>query len=152
MRFQIKPVFVAGLAVLGLVACTPSVVEDTRPGQPVKQRQDAFKDILRHFEPMGVMLRDGAYEAERFEAMARALWERRESPWAHFGPDTHYPPSKSTAAVWEKPDLFQKERAHFLEQVETLMTVSASADENQIEKAYNGVYDSCKSCHRSFRR
>ena len=31
-------------------------VEDTRPGQPVKQRQVAFKEIVKTFEPMGVML------------------------------------------------------------------------------------------------
>ncbi|MBE0586583.1 MAG: cytochrome c, partial [Hydrogenophaga sp.] len=34
-------------------------VEDTRPGQPVKTRQEAFKDLLRSFEPMSKMMKEG---------------------------------------------------------------------------------------------
>ena len=48
-------------------------VEDTRPGQPVKQRQVAFKEIVKTFEPMGVMLRKDRYDADKFLPMAEAL-------------------------------------------------------------------------------
>jgi uncharacterized protein YceK len=41
---------------VGLSGCNAHV-EDTRPGQPVKTRQVAFQEILKVFEPMGVMLR-----------------------------------------------------------------------------------------------
>jgi cytochrome c556 len=44
-----------------LAAC--GEVEDTRPGQPVKTRQTAFKEIVKAFEPMGVMLRENRYDA-----------------------------------------------------------------------------------------
>ena len=71
--------------------------EDTRPGQPVKQRQQAFKEIIKSFEPMGVMLRKGSYEADRFLAFAEKLHAARELPWRHFGADTNYPPTKAKA-------------------------------------------------------
>ena len=60
------------LCVLTLGACS-GPVEDTRPGQPVKHRQDAFKAMLRSFEPMGVMLRTHSYRADEFARLANEL-------------------------------------------------------------------------------
>ena len=54
-------------------------VEDTRPGQPVKQRQVAFKEIVKTFEPMGVMLRKDRYDADKFLPMAEALLAKRDA-------------------------------------------------------------------------
>ena len=76
-----------GLVILSaatlLTACGEP--EDTRPGQPVKQRQTAFKDIIKSFEPMGVMLRKGTYDAERVEKFTAELIARRDLPWGHCG-------------------------------------------------------------------
>lgn len=60
----------------GLAACNP-VVEDTRPGQPVKTRQVAFKEMLKVFEPMGTMLRTDRYQPEKFAALAAELMTKR---------------------------------------------------------------------------
>jgi cytochrome c556 len=151
MHVNTKPVLLAIGLSMGLLACSPEV-EDTGPGQPVKHRQEAFKEMLRTFEPMGVMLREGQYDAERFHAMAQRLWEGRESPWGYFGPETNYPPTKSRPAVWEQPEAFERERLQFVEEVNALLTVSASHDKAQVAVAYKAVYDSCKSCHQTFRR
>ncbi len=132
-----------------LIAC--GEVEDTRPGQPVKQRQQAFKAMLRAFEPLGTMLRDKRYNAEAFAKGAQELMALRDAPWPHFGPDTQYPPSKSKNAVWDKPAEFAQARESFALAVDGLAAAVAGAQQPAIEAAYQKVYESCQGCHKQFR-
>lgn len=137
------------LSLAFLAACGEP--EDTRPGQPVKHRQQAFKDIIKSFEPMGVMLRKGPYDAERFGKFTAELVARRDGPWSHFGPDTNYPPTKATAEVWSQPAAFEKEQQGFLAATDQLQAAVQGGDKAVIEKAYDAVHDSCKSCHKQFK-
>ncbi|MBL8403273.1 MAG: cytochrome c [Dechloromonas sp.] len=137
------------LSVTLLAACGEP--EDTRPGQPVKQRQQAFKDIINSFEPMGVMLRKGSYDAERFGKFTAELVAKRDLPWSHFGPDTNYPPTKATPEVWNQPETFEKEKQGFIAATDKLQTAVQGGDKTGIEKAYDAVHDSCKSCHKQFK-
>lgn len=136
-------------AMLVLAAC--GQVEDTRPGQPVKKRQDAFKSILLSFEPMGKMLRADQYDPDKFATLAAELVQKREAPWPYFGPDTHYPPTKAKAAVWERPADFDKERQSFLAATDELLAAAKTRDQAKVQAAYDKLQASCKSCHRSFR-
>jgi cytochrome c556 len=135
------------LAVSALTACN-SKVEDTRPGQPVKHRQEAFKALLRAFEPVGIMLSDGKYEAEYLAKLNAALTQVRETPWHYFGPDTDYPPSKSRPEVWSQPEKFEAERVGFLTALDALQTADSL---EAVQTAYNEARTRCKSCHNSFR-
>lgn len=132
-----------------LIAC--GEVEDTRPGQPVKQRQQAFKAMLRAFEPLGTMLRDKRYNAEAFAKGTQELAALRDAPWPHFGLDTQYPPSKSKNAVWDKPAEFAQAREAFALAVDGLATAVAGAQRPAIEVAYQKVYETCQGCHKQFR-
>lgn len=142
-------VFLPCLFPLLFAAC--GEVEDTRPGQPVKTRQQAFKDIIKVFEPMGVMLREKRYEPEKFLRLASALHEKRDAPWAHFGPDTNYPPTKSTPLVWEDSARFNQERDTFLAATDALLAAAKTQDEAKIQVAYDAVYASCQDCHKPFK-
>jgi cytochrome c556 len=135
------------LALSTLTAC--SKVEDTRPGQPVKHRQEAFKALLRAFEPVGVMLHDGQYTPEHLAQLNEALEQVRETPWNYFGPDTDYPPSKSRPEVWTQPEKFEDERAHFLAALDALRSAESL---DTVQAAYNEARTSCKACHDAFRR
>ncbi len=134
---------------LGLSGC--SKVEDTRPGQPVKTRQDAFKDILREFEPMGVMLRTRAYEPVAIARMTESLLAAREAPWTHFGPDTNYPPSKAKSAVWSTPAEFEKRRAEFFAATDAIKVAAAGGQKEVVMAAYDRVHSACKDCHDQFK-
>ena len=138
------------LALLTLTACN-GVVEDTRPGQPVKHRQDAFKAMLRSFEPMGVMLREKQYNADKFAPLAAELVARRDAPWTYFTADTLYPPTKAKAEVWSRADAFEGERQLFFAATDALLAAAGTGDLVQVQAAYDKVYDSCKSCHRDFK-
>lgn len=145
-----KPLLLAA-ALVGLSACGKPA-EDTRPGQPVKTRQTAFKEMLRTFEPMGTMLRTNTYHAEKFAALAAELMTKREAPWAHFGADTHYPPTKATPEVWSKPERFERERQAFFAATDELLKAAQGREAEPARKAYFKVYDLCQSCHREFKK
>lgn len=137
------------LTVATLAGC--GEVEDTRPGQPVKHRQVAFKEIVKTFEPMGVMLRKGTYDADKFLPMAEALLAKRDGPWEHFGADTNYPPTKATPEVWKQPEEFEKNKKAFITATDALLVAAQSKDKAQVEKTYDAVHEACKTCHKQFK-
>lgn len=140
---------VALLFVLALAAC--GEVEDTRPGQPVAHRRAAFKNILRAFEPMGVQLRDGRYEPDKFLAKAKELAALKETPWPYFAGDTNYPPSRAKARVWSEPERFDSERRGFLTAADGLLAAAERRDEPGVRKAYAALHEQCRSCHKAFK-
>lgn len=151
-RYEPMPRTLIGLALaalLALAAC--GEVEDTRPGQPVKQRQTAFKEIIKVFEPMGTMLRTNRYDAEKFARLADELVTRRDAPWQHFGADTHYPPTKAKAEVWRKAAEFEQERKTFIAATDELKAAAQGKQLAQAEAAYKKTYESCQSCHKAFK-
>lgn len=139
------------LSALTLAACS-SEIPDTHPEQPVTKRQQAFKAMLRTFEPMGTMLKDRRYDPDAFARLANELASLRERPWSHFGPDTNYPPTKALPAVWERPADFEQRRTSFIEASDRLIAAAAARNEADARSAYAEVQDSCKACHRDFRR
>lgn len=143
------------LAVLAISICCLAAcgkpVEDTRPGQPVKTRQTSFKEMLKAFEPMGVMLRTHQYQPEKFAGLAIELMARREAPWTHFAPDTNYPPTKAKPEVWSQPEAFERERKAFIAATDELLAASQTKNKAEAEKAYGKVYDTCQSCHKRFK-
>ncbi|GAB2182141.1 cytochrome c [Denitratisoma sp. agr-D3] len=132
-----------------LVACGP--VQDTRPGQPVAHRQAAFKAMLKTFEPMGVMLREEDFKADRFRELAKDLVTKREGPWQYFGADTNYPPSHAKAGVWETPEKFESAKQEFMTATDQLLVAAEKGERGPVEKAYSRVHESCKACHKQFK-
>lgn len=139
------------LSTLTLAACSQQV-EDTHPDKPVTQRQEAFKAMLRTFEPMGTMLRTDRYDADTFARMAVELKALRDKPWAHFGADTNYPPTKARPAVWQKTAEFERRRDDFIATSDGLFEAAEGRNAAEVRRAYEAVQDSCKACHRDFRR
>lgn len=135
--------------VVCLTAC--GEIEDTHPGKPVKSRQVAFKEIIKIFEPMGVMLREKRYDANEFSNLAQQLAKVQDSPWKHFGPDTNYPPSRATPAIWDQPEKFERERQQFFQSVSALQIAASSKDLDRIIPAYKALHGNCQSCHKSFK-
>ncbi len=125
--------------------------EDTHPGQPVTHRRKAFKEILKAFEPMGVMLRTDKYDAKRFQVHAEQLLALRNSPWDYFGADTQYPPSHAKPAVWDDAAKFAAEKKIFFDATDKLVALAATPDQKLAEVTYEAVTESCHSCHKIFK-
>lgn len=139
----------AALLPLLLTACGEPA--DTHPDKPVTHRRAAFQKILHAFEPMGVQMRKGPYDAKKFLAHASELASVKEGPWSYFGPDTNYPPTHAKAALWTEPERFASERQNFIKAVDKLLLAAESRDEQQVRPAYEAVHDTCRSCHKAFK-
>lgn len=125
--------------------------EDTRPGQPVAHRRAAFKELLKSFEPMGVMIRDNKYDAQRFAVLAAEVKRLRDAPWQYFGAGTQYPPSRSKDEVWSRPDEFEADRKAFFEATDKLAEVAGTKDADAAAAAFKAVEKTCRQCHDGFK-
>ncbi|QID16490.1 cytochrome c [Nitrogeniibacter mangrovi] len=147
MNKRIVPILAS---LLFLSACSGEV-QDTRPGQPVAHRRAAFKQMLKVFEPMGVMMRTDTFDAQKFATLAKALLQRREVPWQYFKPDTDYPPTKAKPAVWSDPKTFEADRKAFFKASDHLAAVAGTTDKQQAKAAYEAVEHACHTCHDTFK-
>jgi cytochrome c556 len=139
------------LSVVLLTACGGEP-EDTRPGQPVAHRRAAFKELIKNFEPMGVMVRTDSYNAKKFQVLANRVMELRDDPWAYFMPDTQYPPSHSKDEVWSQPEKFEADKKAFYEATDKLAAIAGTPDEKVAAAAFNAAQETCKNCHKHFKR
>lgn len=85
------------LGLMGLMLSACSSHEDTHPGQPVTHRKAIFKEMLRSFEPMGLVARGrNPYNQAEFLKYAQELQQLGTQPWQYFTPDSNYDPSRAS--------------------------------------------------------
>jgi len=140
------------LAALPLLLTACGEPADTHPDKPVTQRRAAFNTILKAFEPMGMMLRDKRYDADAFLQSAEKLEAAKEGPWRHFTADSNYPPTKATDKVWSDAAKFEEERQAFLAATGRLLEAARSKDEAKATAAYEATHNTCRSCHKTFKK
>jgi cytochrome c556 len=134
------------------VAACGGEAKDDRPGQPVAHRRAAFKELLKAFEPVGVMMREGPYKPEKFKQLADGVMAQRDAPWQYFLPDTLYPPSKAKPEVWSDAAGFAADKKAFFEATDKLAAAAkAPADEAAARAAFEAVESSCRNCHKAYK-
>ncbi len=149
-----KPILL-GLALIFLSSCEKNagLTVEKDPEKPVYHRQQAFKQILNAFEPMGLMIRnEKPFLWEDFKKYSAELKKISGSPWAFFKMNTNYPPSKTSNAVWEKKEVFQNEIVLFEKAVQAVNDAAFKENKAEIETTYQQLHQSCRSCHKQFRR
>lgn len=139
------------VAVLLLAACSSGEAPDTRPGQPVAHRRTAFKNLLKVFEPIGVMMRDGPYDAKKYKELAGEVMAQREAPWQYFLPDTLYPPSKAKPEVWSDASGFEAQKKAFFDATNQLAATAGTDDEKTAKAAFDKVEATCHDCHKAYK-
>jgi cytochrome c556 len=140
------------LAVVCVTLLSACQKEDTHPGQPVTKRVQIFKENIRTFEAMGLMVRNKEpYAAKEFLGYAQKLKDLSTQPWAYFTPGSDYSPTRALPSVWEKPEAFKQAQEKFIVAAAQLADVAQSGDIAQIKPIYTQVKESCAACHQDFR-
>lgn len=140
----------AAASVLLLASCGEPA--DTHPGQPVTKRKQAFKRMLRSFEPMGLMVRGKKeYDQQKFLNFATDLQQLADQPWQYFTPDSNYRPTRAKPEVWQQPERFHDARQKFIDSVHHLTEVSRGGNLDTIRPAFAAVEKNCQACHKEFR-
>jgi len=149
VRIAIVAATIAGVLVLASCSRTPA---DTHPGQPVTKRKQAFKLMLRSFEPMGLVVRGRKdYDPQKFLEYATDLQQLADKPWQYFTPGSDYPPTRAKAVVWQQPERFRAARQKLTDSLSHLTIVAKNGNLDAIRPVFAEVEKSCQSCHREFR-
>lgn len=134
------------------VLCTAlALVALSSHAGPGEDRQKSFKQILRSFEPMGVMLRGTSFHKDSFAQHADALKAASAAPFAMFKPGSIDDTSRAKPTIWSEPAKWKSEQDKFLQAVNQLQATAKGNDLAAVRRDYNAVASSCKSCHDSFR-
>ena len=138
-----------------LVACekNSALTVENDPEKLVYHRQEAFKKILRDFEPLGLMHRkENVFDLLEYQKYAKNLKESQNEPWQYFKENTFYPPSRSKENIISENNVFLKEIADYQKAVDFLNIVAKTGDEMEMQRAYDTLHGTCRSCHKKFRK
>jgi cytochrome c556 len=137
------------LLIFALLATITLQVQAAPGGE---ERQQAFKNVLRHFEPMGMVLRGRApFNKAEFAQQAAALKLAAQQAVTLFPANSIDSKSRAKAEIWSQPAKFKTARDNFISSVEQLDTAAHGNDLASIRNSYDRVAQTCKACHDSFR-
>ena len=144
--------FAAGLLLcLGLTACFEPI-KDTHPDQVLTKRRALFKQFTRTLEPMGLVASGRKeYKPDEFLSMAQDLDKLSSKPWVYFPADGNYPPTHARPAVWRQPEAFKAAQAKYQDSMHALLLAAQAGKLEPVQRAMEGVINSCKACHKDFR-
>lgn len=123
------------------------------PTRPVFHRQEAFKKILNNFEPLGLMHRkERVFDLVEYQKHAQHLKESQNEPWQYFKENSFYPPSRSKENIITENNVFLNEIEKYKNAVNLLNEKAESGDEMAMQGAYDTLHNTCRSCHKQFRK
>ncbi|NVO05292.1 MAG: cytochrome c [Rhodoferax sp.] len=144
---------IAACVLLGLsVSACFEPIKDTHPDQVLTKRRALFKQFTRALEPMGLVASGRSeYKPEEFLAMAQDLDKLSVKPWAYFPADGNYPPTHAKPTVWSQPAAFKQAQEKYQASVHALLLAAQAGKLEPVQRAMDGVTNSCKACHKDFR-
>lgn len=120
--------------------------------QIIEKRQQAFKAMIRSFEPMGMMVRGSMpFKPELFQKHAANLLKNDAANLRYFPQNSHSDKSRAKPEIWQNLDAYKQEEAQFNQRVQALHAAAQTGDLKQIRPVFGQVAQSCKSCHDAFR-
>lgn len=147
-----------GLAgsILSLSLLTAASAADPKPEDAVRYRQSVYTVIGWHFKPIGAMVKGDvpfdaaavARHAQYVEMMSKAAPEGFQKG---SGPDA----VKNTEAkpeIWTKWSEFETKMNDFQQESAKLAEVAKGGDEKAIKAQFGKTAETCKSCHKEFRK
>ena len=147
-----RPFALISALLLTVGGVMPSYAADEATPPAAVARQQAFKKMLRTFEPMGVTLRGFTpYNQAQFLRQAELLQQLSHEPWLHFTAGTTGGKSRAKPEIWSKPAEFKTEQQRFLTAVDALTQSAKGDDLKDLRAKYGAISESCKHCHDTYR-
>ncbi|GAA2888864.1 cytochrome c556 [Aminobacter niigataensis] len=118
----------------------------------VAERMTVMKGMAANLKTVGEMLNGRkAFDAAAAQAGIAALHENCHQAQAQFSSATAVHSSRSSAAVWEKPNEFKAAMETFDAAVKALVAASEAGNLDDMRVPFKAVGQSCSSCHERFR-
>lgn len=148
-----KKTFLGSLLVLAATLFTPFVAQAqfAKSEDAVKYRQSAFQLMAAHFGRMQPVMRGQVpYDKAAIAANIAILNDLSKLPWAAFGAGTEGGDAKDE--IWLDPQDFIKAQDKLKVSLKALTEASDAGNFDKLRVAYGEVGESCKSCHKAFRK
>jgi cytochrome c556 len=147
-----------GLAgsILGLGLLTVAQAAGPKPEDAVKYRQSVYNIIGWNFKPIGAMVKGEvpfdaaavARHAQYVEMMSKAAPEGFAKGT---GPDV-VKDTEAKPEIWTKASEFDSKMKDFQQEATKLADASKSGDEKAIKAQFGKTAETCKACHKEFRK
>ncbi|HHW76164.1 MAG TPA: cytochrome c [Xanthomonadaceae bacterium] len=147
-----------GLAsgILGLSLLTVTQAAGPKPEEVVGYRQSVYTIIGWNFKPIGAMVKGEvpfdaaavARHAQYVEMMSKAAPEGFSKGT---GPDA-VKDTEAKPEIWTKWSEFETKMSDFQQEAAKLAEVAKGGDEKAIKAQFGKTAETCKACHKEFRK
>lgn len=135
------------LAVLPLSALAAAEPEDI-----IKYRQNTMKANGAHMAAMGAIINGKVDYKGQLADHARAVQAISKDIPGLFPKDSDFGDTKALDGVWGKRAEFEKRAKDAREKSDALAKLIAGGDNKAIGAKFKELSDSCKACHKDFRK
>ena len=140
--------------VVGALVASVAVAQFAKPEDAIKYRKSVMVLIVTHFKRMGAVVQGKApYDKQAFAANAEVVKMTATLPWeAVLEPGSDKGDTTLSPAVFSKKDDFWKIAQTFEASTAKLAETSMGGDLEAIKAQFGVVAQSCKACHKPFRK
>ena len=154
MRKPLVALVTGGMLGLGLLSTVQAV--GAKPEEVAEYRQAVFNIVGWNFKPIGAMVKgeapfDAAAVARHAEYIALLSKAAPEGFAAGSGPDA-VKDTEAKPEIWTKADAFDAKMKDFQQEAAALAEVAKGGDEGAIKAQFGKTAETCKACHKEFRK
>lgn len=141
------------LATASLLAMlAPPALHAAEPEDVIKYRQNVMKAVGGHTSAAGAIVQGKVeYKSDLLEH-ARSLQALTRNIPALFPKDSDFGDTKAKDEVWSKRADFEKRANDTKAKVEVFAKAVQSSNQQTIAASFKDVGESCKACHKDFRK
>ena len=151
---------ISALALTAGVAASPLIADMNVDGM-IKYRQNVMKSLGGHVGAADRLVRGQVPLMEQLEMHAAAARDIARTITTLF-PTESIPPemefagatveTEALASIAEKPEEFEKAAQETVDATEALVQAVQAGSTQELPRAFKRVGESCKSCHKDFRK
>ena len=154
MRKPLVAVVMGGILGLGVFATVQAA--GAKPDEVAEYRQAVFNIVGWNFKPIGAMVKgevpfDAAAVARHADYIAMLSQAAPEGFAKGSGPEA-VKHTEAKPEIWTKPDEFDAKMKNFQQEAAALATAAKGGDEVAIKAQFAKTAETCKACHKEFRK
>ncbi|WP_406850256.1 c-type cytochrome [Chromobacterium phragmitis] len=120
---------------------------------PVSQRKEVFKQYKPVVGQMGKVVKgDAPYDKDAFAKLASKLEQLSQQPWQYFPAGSGAGKTDAKPEIWSKPADWQKAVDNHKAATAKLKQVALTGDLAAIKAQFGATQQTCKACHKDFRK
>jgi cytochrome c556 len=135
-----------------LVLLAPMALQAAEPEDIIKYRQNMMKAVGGHTSAAGAIVQGKVDYKHQLAEHARALQALTRDIPALFPKDSDFGETKAKDDVWSNRAEFEKRATDTKAKVEAFAKATQGGNQQAVEASFKAVGESCKSCHKDFRK